>query len=102
MPLLICLPLIVQGSRKIIYKGLVKDCLSVICDVFSDLSDQSESTSDLDSVAPPSKEISYINTSAFALALPELKRSTCFYLKKLLIMVNSCAFYSLKYVFDQF
>ncbi|XP_070023941.1 negative regulator of systemic acquired resistance SNI1 isoform X2 [Nicotiana sylvestris] len=75
------------GSRKIIYKGLVKDCLSVICDVFSDLSDQTESTSDLDSVAPPLKEISYIDTSAFALALPELKRSTCFYLKKLLIMM---------------
>ncbi|OIT03779.1 PREDICTED: uncharacterized protein LOC109225803 isoform X1 [Nicotiana attenuata] len=75
------------GSRKIIYKGLVKDCLSVICDVFSDLSDQLESTSDLDSVAPPSKETSCINTSAFALALPELRRSTCICLKKLLIMM---------------
>lgn len=88
MPLLICLPLIVQGSRKIIYKSLVKDCLSVICDVFSDLSDKSES-SDVDSVEPPSNEISYKCVAAFALALPELKRSTCIYLKKLLRMVNS-------------
>ncbi|KAF3642689.1 putative peroxidase 19-like [Capsicum annuum] len=75
------------GSRKIIYKGLVKDCLSVICDVFSDLSDQSESSSDVDSVAPLSNKLSYNCIAAFALALPELKRSTCIYLKKLLRMM---------------
>ncbi|CAN4078847.1 unnamed protein product [Withania somnifera] len=74
------------GSRKIIYKGLVKDCLSVICDVFSDLSDKSES-SDVDSEAPPSNEISYNCNAAFALALPELKRSTFTYLKNLLRMM---------------
>ncbi|XP_055804038.1 negative regulator of systemic acquired resistance SNI1 [Solanum dulcamara] len=75
------------GSRKIIYKSLVKDCLSVICDVFSDLSDKSESSSDVDSVEPPSNELSYKCIAAFALALPELKRSTCIYLKKLLRMM---------------
>lgn len=74
------------GSRKIIYKGLVKDCLPVVCDVFSDLSVQSTS-SDVDSVEPPSNEISYNCTAAFALALPDLKRSTCIYLKKLLRMM---------------
>lgn len=77
----------ILGSRKIIYKGLVKDCLSVICDVFSNLSDKSESYSDVDSVAPPSNEISYNCNAAFALALPELKRSTCTYLKNLLRMM---------------
>ncbi|XP_059291120.1 negative regulator of systemic acquired resistance SNI1 [Lycium ferocissimum] len=75
------------GSRKLIYKGLVKDCLSVICDVRSDLSDQSESTSDVDSLAPHSNEMSYNCTAAFVLALPELKQSTCIYLKKLLRMM---------------
>ncbi|KAG5622477.1 hypothetical protein H5410_007695 [Solanum commersonii] len=77
------------GSRKIIYKSLVKDCLSVISDVFSDLYDKSESSSDVDSVAPPSNEISHNCIAAFALALPELKRSTCIYLKNLLRMVDS-------------
>uniref|UniRef100_A0A0V0IL55 Putative ovule protein n=1 Tax=Solanum chacoense TaxID=4108 RepID=A0A0V0IL55_SOLCH len=75
------------GSRKIIYKSLVKDCLSVISDVFSDLYDKSESSSDVDSVAPPSNEISHNCIAAFALALPELKRSTCIYLKNLLRMM---------------
>ncbi|KAK4347208.1 hypothetical protein RND71_033547 [Anisodus tanguticus] len=75
------------GSRKIIYKGFVKDCMSVLCDLISDLSDQSESTSDMDSMAPSSREISYNCTAAFALALPELKRSTCIYLEKLLRMM---------------
>ncbi|TMW91946.1 hypothetical protein EJD97_013703 [Solanum chilense] len=74
------------GSRKIIYRSLVKDCLSVICDVFSDLYDKYES-SDVDSVAPPSNEISHNCIAAFALALPELKRSTCIYLKNLLRMM---------------
>ncbi|KAK6797433.1 hypothetical protein RDI58_005135 [Solanum bulbocastanum] len=75
------------GSRKIIYKSLVKDCLSVICDVFSDLYDKSESSSDVDSVAPPSNEISHYCIAAFALAVPEIKRSTCIYLKNLLRMM---------------
>lgn len=76
-----------QGSRKIVYKGLVKDCLSLMCDL-SQLTVFSEETGYLkNSSGKQHHEIDY----AMALALPEVKKCTCTVLKTLLVMVNSLA-----------
>ncbi|KAL0363427.1 UNVERIFIED_CONTAM: Negative regulator of systemic acquired resistance SNI1 [Sesamum calycinum] len=57
-----------QGSRKIVYKGLVKDCLSLMCDL-SQLTVFSEETSyHKNSSGEQHHEIDY----AMALALPEI------------------------------
>ncbi|KAL9146283.1 hypothetical protein ABFS82_13G100500 [Erythranthe guttata] len=67
------------GSRKIIYKGLMKDCLSIMCDMsqLSVFSEEDGSTG----------ELLHGITSVTTLALPEMKKSTCNLLKKLLLMI---------------
>ncbi|KAL0353022.1 UNVERIFIED_CONTAM: Negative regulator of systemic acquired resistance SNI1 [Sesamum angustifolium] len=71
------------GSRKIVYKGLVKDCLSLMCDL-SQLTVFSEETSyHKNSSGEQHHEID----SAMALALPEVKKCTCTVLKTLLVMI---------------
>ncbi|XP_011096388.1 negative regulator of systemic acquired resistance SNI1 isoform X1 [Sesamum indicum] len=71
------------GSRKIVYKGLVKDCLSLMCDL-SQLTVFSEETGYLkNSSGKQHHEIDY----AMALALPEVKKCTCTVLKTLLVMI---------------
>ncbi|KAL0398521.1 UNVERIFIED_CONTAM: Negative regulator of systemic acquired resistance SNI1 [Sesamum radiatum] len=71
------------GSRKIVYKGLVKDCLSLMCDL-SQFTVFSEDTSyHKNSSGEQHHEIDY----AMALALPEVKKCTCTVLKTLLVMI---------------
>lgn len=74
-----------QGSRKIIYKGLLKDCLSIMCNMSqSTLHSEGTGCSEKSS----EDQLPDVN-SAVALALPEVKKSTCTFLKKLFVMVNS-------------
>lgn len=72
-----------QGSRKILYKSLIKDCLLLMHvlsqeAVFEDLSYHESSSME------SSQEINI----AVTLALPEVKKSTCAALKKFFLMVN--------------
>ncbi|KAL8468150.1 hypothetical protein ACS0TY_031405 [Phlomoides rotata] len=71
------------GSRKIIYKGLLKDCLSIMCNM-SQSTLLSEETSGSEKYSED--QLRDVN-SAVALTLPEVKKSTCTFLKKLFVMI---------------
>ncbi|KAG8385484.1 hypothetical protein BUALT_Bualt03G0050100 [Buddleja alternifolia] len=71
------------GSRKILYKGLIKDCLFIMCHLSQSIVFSGETSYPENS----SGELSDETSSALALALPEVKKSTCTVLKKLLSMI---------------
>ncbi|KAL0442698.1 UNVERIFIED_CONTAM: Negative regulator of systemic acquired resistance SNI1 [Sesamum latifolium] len=71
------------GSRKIVYKGLVKDCLSLMCDLSQFTVFSEETSYHKNSSGEQHHEIDY----AMALALPEVKKCTCTVLKTLLVMI---------------
>ncbi|KAI3456197.1 hypothetical protein Pfo_012860 [Paulownia fortunei] len=71
------------GSRKIMYKGLMKDCLSIMCNMFQSTVFSEESSYHENS----SGELPHEINSAMALALPDVKKSTCTILKKLFLMI---------------
>ncbi|XP_042030838.1 negative regulator of systemic acquired resistance SNI1-like isoform X2 [Salvia splendens] len=71
------------GSRKIIYKGLIKSSLSVLYNLSqSTVSSEEDSCSD----KTQGEELHEVDR-AIALALPELEKSTCNVLKKFFIMI---------------
>ncbi|KAL6546549.1 isoform X1 [Orobanche minor] len=71
------------GSRKIMYKGLVKDCLSLICNMSQSTAFSEETSNHENSSAELLREIN----SAIVLALPDVKKSTCTVLKNFLLMI---------------
>ncbi|XP_073018092.1 negative regulator of systemic acquired resistance SNI1-like isoform X1 [Primulina eburnea] len=71
------------GSRKILYKSLIKDCLSLM----HVLSREAMSFEDLRYHESSSMESSQESKTAAALALPEAKKSTCAALNKFFLMV---------------
>lgn len=79
-----------QASRKISYKDLVKDCLSLIGDLSHD---QTELTREERANGTFSVELRKDSHGALELALPEVEKSTCLALKKLLQMVTSYAIF---------
>ncbi|XP_057764334.1 negative regulator of systemic acquired resistance SNI1 isoform X2 [Salvia miltiorrhiza] len=71
------------GSRKIIYKGLIKDSLSIMCNMSqSTVSSEENSYND-----KPQGEVLHEVDRAMALALPEVEKSTCTVLKNFFIMI---------------
>lgn len=70
------------GSRKILYKSLIKDCLSLM-HVLS----QEAMFEDFNYHKSSSMESSQEINTAVTLALPEVKKSTCAALKKFFLMV---------------
>lgn len=75
-----------QGSRKLNYKGLVRDCLTIICglcQIQSALSNDKICSENY--VAKPSD----ICDTAVAISLPEIGQNTCIAMQKLLILVSS-------------
>ncbi|CAA0823637.1 negative regulator of systemic acquired resistance (SNI1 [Striga hermonthica] len=71
------------GSRKVMYKGLTKDCLLIMCNMFQS-PEFSEETSAHES---STGELLHETNRAVALALPDAKKSTCTVLKKLFVMI---------------
>ncbi|XP_019422776.1 PREDICTED: uncharacterized protein LOC109332290 isoform X2 [Lupinus angustifolius] len=71
------------GSRKTIYKGLVKDCMKVICQLsqFQNELNKYELQRSSESQLPK-----YCHTALF-LALPEVVKNTCVSMEKLLVMI---------------
>lgn len=81
------LGVVLQGSRKIIYKGLIKSSLSALYNLSqSTVSSEEDSCSD----KTQGQELHEVDR-AIALALPEVEKSTCTVLKKFFIMVNCLA-----------
>ena len=75
-----------QGSRKLNYKGLVRDCLTIICGLRQIQSAFSNDKICLENyVAKPSDSCD----TAVAIALPEIGQNTCIAMQKLLILVSS-------------
>ncbi|KAK6124229.1 hypothetical protein DH2020_042065 [Rehmannia glutinosa] len=71
------------GSRKIMYKGLMKDCLSIMCNMSQSTAFSEETSYHENS----SGELLHEMNSAIALALPDVKKSMCTVLKKLFLMI---------------
>ncbi|KAK6124369.1 hypothetical protein DH2020_041862 [Rehmannia glutinosa] len=71
------------GSRKIMYKGLMKDCLSIMCNMSQSTAFSEETSYHENS----SGELLHEMSSAIALALPDVKKSMCTVLKKLFLMI---------------
>ncbi|KAK6149973.1 hypothetical protein DH2020_017498 [Rehmannia glutinosa] len=71
------------GSRKIMYKGLMKDCLSIMCNMSQSTAFSEETSYHENS----SGELLHEINSAIALALPDVKKSMCTVLKKLFLMI---------------
>ncbi|KAK3013514.1 hypothetical protein RJ639_010014 [Escallonia herrerae] len=71
------------GSRKIIYKGIIKDCLSVTCEM------SQFHTESGDDMRGPEKASCILNGygSAIAIALPEVEKCTCTAIQNLLLMI---------------
>lgn len=78
------LGVLLQGSRKIMYKGLIKDSLSIMCNM-SQCTVSSEENVYSDK---PQGEVLHEVDRAMALSLPEVEKFTCTVLKKFFIMVN--------------
>ncbi|KAJ6769920.1 NEGATIVE REGULATOR OF SYSTEMIC ACQUIRED RESISTANCE SNI1 [Salix purpurea] len=72
------------STRKINYKGLMKDCLTIMCGLFDVSAGISE---DLESPDNAAAKLSHNDNTASALALFELGSNACFALQKLLIMI---------------
>nr|GMD83246.1 negative regulator of systemic acquired resistance SNI1 isoform X2 [Ipomoea batatas] len=78
------------GSRKIIYKSLIKDCLSAMCYMYHEMSQ----TQNL------SMELSANCNTAVVMALPEVKRCACVALKKLLLLCSLTMAYSANQIIE--
>lgn len=76
----------IQGSRRIVFKALVKDCISVMCKMCHV---HPGNTDDLSHTENSSTERLKNCNSAIAIALPEVEKCTCTALQKLLLLVNS-------------
>ena len=74
-----------QSARRINYKGLMKDCLSIMCGLFDVSAGISE---DLESPDNAASKLSHNGNAASALALFELGNNACIALQKLLIMAS--------------
>ncbi|CAA2982027.1 negative regulator of systemic acquired resistance SNI1 isoform X1 [Olea europaea subsp. europaea] len=72
------------GSRKIIYKSFIQDCLCILCDLTFD---QTELSSEMSHNSRHSGDLSDGIDTALVLALPEVEKSTCSVLKKLVLMI---------------
>ncbi|KAI9385378.1 hypothetical protein POPTR_011G062100v4 [Populus trichocarpa] len=72
------------STRRINYKGLMKDCLSIMCGLFDISAGISE---DLESPDNAASKLSHNGNTASALALFELGNNACIALQKLLIMI---------------
>ncbi|KAL9346575.1 hypothetical protein Peur_061428 [Populus x canadensis] len=72
------------STRRINYKGLMKDCLSIMCGLFDVSAGISE---DLESPDDAASKLSHNGNTASALALFELGNNACIALQKLLIMI---------------
>lgn len=79
------LTLIWQSSRRINYKVLVKDCLSIMCGLGQFNSELSDDLKPFYSSAANSSQ--NVNP-AIAIALPEVRCSTCAAMQKLLTVVS--------------
>lgn len=71
-------------SRKITYKGLVKDCLSAMCELSQFSTDFRH---DVRPAETESTEITEHDHTALAIALPEVVKRTCGAVQKLLSMI---------------
>ncbi|KAI3743681.1 hypothetical protein L1987_56743 [Smallanthus sonchifolius] len=71
-------------SRKITYKGLVKDCFSAMCELSQFIRDCSH---DMRPAETGSTEITEKWHTALAIALPEVVKRTCAAVQKLLLMM---------------
>ncbi|XP_050287164.1 negative regulator of systemic acquired resistance SNI1 isoform X4 [Quercus robur] len=75
---------VLLGSRKLNYKGLVRDCLTIVCGLFQIQSAFSNDKICLENyVAKPSDSCD----TAVAIALPEIGQNTCIAMQKLLILI---------------
>ncbi|KAL3519914.1 hypothetical protein ACH5RR_018063 [Cinchona calisaya] len=74
----------ILGSRKVSYKDLVKDCLSIMGDLSHD---EPQFTHDQGTNGTFSVVLQKDCHAALELALPEVKKSACIALKKLLQMI---------------
>lgn len=77
--------LFLQSSRRINYKGLMKDCLSIMCRLY----ELSTETSDNLESPYSSAELCHNHSIAAAMAFLELGKNACIAMQKLLTMVNS-------------
>ncbi|KAL3851370.1 hypothetical protein ACJIZ3_013252 [Penstemon smallii] len=71
------------GSRKTTYKGLMKDCLSIMCS----LSQSTVFSGEKSCLENSSMKLSHEISIATAIALPEVKKSTCTLLRKFFVMI---------------
>lgn len=71
-------------SRKIVYKGLIQDCLSAICELSQFSMDCSH---DVRSPETESAQVTGKCHTAFAIALPEIVKCTSVAVQKLLLMI---------------
>lgn len=76
---------ILQGSRRMNYKNLMKDCLSILCELYhvhTGISNDHEYLEN--SIVKPSEDCN----TALAFAFLEVGKSTCIAMQKLLITVS--------------
>ncbi|XVF87391.1 hypothetical protein PTKIN_Ptkin18bG0116400 [Pterospermum kingtungense] len=79
-----CLLNMLLGSRRVNYKNLMKDCLSTICALCQDYAGiDSESHCSETSMEKSSEN----HNADVAMALPEVQKTTCMAMQKLLIMI---------------
>lgn len=76
-----------QGSRKINYKSLMKDCITVICQLCELL--QNEPCEYLELQKSSESQLSKNCHNALSLALLEVLKNTRVSMEKLLVMVSS-------------
>ncbi|KAI3796813.1 hypothetical protein L1987_39499 [Smallanthus sonchifolius] len=74
----------IMVSRKITYKGLVKDCISAMCELSQFIRNCSH---DMKPAETGSTEIAEKCHTALAIALPEVVKRTCAAVQKLLLMI---------------
>ena len=73
-----------QGSRRINYKGLVKDCLSIMFEISGACNDIRHHSKLQEN---PAKEPSKCYDYAVAISFSEVQKHTCLAMQKLLLMV---------------
>lgn len=84
-PFDLTLGVLLQGSRKITYKGLIKDSMSIMCNAFqSAVSSEENSYCD----KPQGEGLHEVDRD-MAFALPEIEKSTRTALKSFFAMVSS-------------
>lgn len=83
----ICFMLFWQGSRKINYKSLMKDCLTIICQLSQLL--QGEFSKHLELQQSSKSKLSRNCHVALSLSLFGVLKDTCVSMEKLLVMVSS-------------